>query len=96
MERVLDMTTEATDILERLGSRLGANGYLTMLDTGSAHPRLDLVDRHRPSHGATILCEPGPNGYWLWWAWAERIGPAGDLDTAIVIIDLLLRRADAA
>jgi hypothetical protein len=95
MEQVLDITIDATDTLELLGRRLAARGYLVMLDTGSAHPRLELLDRTRRTQGAAILCEHGVDGWWLWWAWAERIAPAGDLACAVAVIDGQLR-SDAA
>jgi hypothetical protein len=77
------LTQTRLDHLERLGDELIRRGLRVRLTVpvGTA-PSLHVMHPDASALSENILAEPGADGWWYWWSWAERIAVAGDIDTA--------------
>lgn len=52
---------------------------------------LDVTNPAVPQLADRVTAALGSDGrWWLWWSFAERIGPADDLDKAIQVITRVL------
>ncbi|MFD0689256.1 hypothetical protein [Actinomadura fibrosa] len=89
----MDHTATDLAILDDLGRALARRGFLTMIVTAGARPRLEVLDRTSPDRYGTVLCErDGRGDRWYWWSWADRIAPAGELERAAEAVDRDLRQ----
>ena len=69
--------------LEDLGDELRGRGYAVRLTVPrEGPPSLHVVNPRTSSLAENILAETTEGGWWFWWSWAERIGPADDLHQA--------------
>lgn len=70
--------------LEELATRLSRVGLCTRLEEplGQA-PRLHVLNPDLPVAEEHVIIEAHSDQAWFWWAWAERIAPARDLDRAV-------------
>ncbi|TNY35293.1 hypothetical protein [Thermomonospora catenispora] len=70
--------------LEELAARLSRAGLCTRLEEplGRA-PRLHVLNPDLPVAEEHVIIEACSDEAWFWWAWAERIAPAGELDRAV-------------
>jgi hypothetical protein len=94
MGRTITDTGADLALLDDLGGALTARGYLTMIVTSDARPRLEVLDRTAPGRNGSVLCEADAGGErWFWWSWADRIAPAAALEQAAAAVDGLLRGA---
>ncbi|MEO5875579.1 MAG: hypothetical protein ABIS86_20465 [Streptosporangiaceae bacterium] len=71
------------DYLERLGDELVGRGLRVRLAVplGTA-PSLHVMNPNASALTENILAEYGPDGWWYWWSWAERIAAADDIGVA--------------
>ena len=71
------------EYLERLGDELVGRGLRVRLavPVGTA-PCLHVINPDTSALTENILAEPGADGWWYWWSWAERIAAARDLGAA--------------
>jgi hypothetical protein len=78
------LTQMRLDHLERLGDELIRRGLRVRLTVpvGTA-PCLHVMHPDASALSENILAEPGADGWWYWWSWAERIAAAHDLGTAV-------------
>jgi hypothetical protein len=78
--------------LESLRARLRQRGWQAVLHTPRERPPvLDVTNPHAPQLSDRVLTGLGSDGqWWLWWSFAERIGPAADLDRAVSVITRVL------
>lgn len=76
------------DWLDRLGPALAARGLTASLVTPAGRvPSLRIVNPAAPALAEDVFAGCGEDGsWWFWWSWAERIGPASDLDQAAALI----------
>ncbi|RAY12458.1 hypothetical protein DPM19_25295 [Actinomadura craniellae] len=73
--------------LEELASRLGEEGIYSRLTTPiGMPPSLHVLNPQVPTAEEHVIVDRS----WFWWAWAQRISPASDLDGAIACIRRVL------
>lgn len=79
------MATQApSGHLEELASRLSREGIYTWLEEPLGKPPiLHVLNPQLPAAEEPVIVESTGDEAWFWWAWAERIAPARDLDTAV-------------
>ncbi|SEG87154.1 hypothetical protein SAMN04489712_12078 [Thermomonospora echinospora] len=81
--------------LEELAGRLSREGLCARLDEPlDRPPTLHVINPDMPVAEEHVIVESVSDEAWFWWAWAERIAPAHDIDTAITGIRRVL--GDAA
>jgi hypothetical protein len=79
--------------LEKLAAELDGQKFAVSLVAGrDKRPRLTITNREALQLTENIYCD----GDFYWWGWAERIGPVGDMATAVAAIAQVLRAVDAA
>jgi hypothetical protein len=77
--------------LEELARHLGRCGwYARLVVPESAPPRLHVVNPELPAMEDHLTIAHNSNAWWLWWSWAQPIGPAHDLDGAVARITTVL------
>ncbi|HEX2314913.1 MAG TPA: hypothetical protein VHJ17_14320 [Thermomonospora sp.] len=70
--------------LEELAGRLSGTGLYARLDEPIGKPpTLHVLNPDVPAAEEHVIVEGAGGDPWFWWAWAERIAPAADLDTAV-------------
>jgi hypothetical protein len=80
--------------LEELAGRLSSEGLCARLDEPLGRPpSLHVINPDAPAAEEHVIVETVSEESWFWWAWAERIAPAGDLDGAIIGIRRVLGAA---
>src|SRR4051812_11512552 len=69
--------------LEDLGDELRGRGFAVRLTVPrEGPPNLHVVNPRASALAENILAESTEGGWWFWWSWAERIGPADELAEA--------------
>ena len=63
--------------LERLAAALEGTGFATIVE-GGRRPTLTVTNRHAAMLTESVFVQDG----WLWWSWAERLAPIGDVPGA--------------
>lgn len=82
----------AISFLTDLEAELRRHGWTTELAPGSTSPALLVRNPAAAILHEHVLAAPvGGGGWWLWWPWADRIGPAEDVATAAGRIMHVLR-----
>jgi hypothetical protein len=77
--------------LEELAGRLSSEGLCARLDEPhGGPPSLHVLNPEAPAAEEHVIVETPGDEAWFWWAWAERIAPARDMDTAIIGIRRVL------
>ncbi|WP_051108934.1 hypothetical protein [Actinomadura flavalba] len=84
------VVTSRLELLEALGAELAGRGYRTRITPRDHAPSLHVMNPDASSLAENILAEEGTDGWWFWWSWAERIGPAHDLTAAANRVALVL------
>ncbi|REE99070.1 hypothetical protein [Thermomonospora umbrina] len=70
--------------LQALAGRLCSEGLYARLDEPiGGPPTLHVLNPDVPAAEEHVIVEGVTDDAWFWWAWAERIAPAGDLDDAV-------------
>jgi hypothetical protein len=78
---------DASTRLEELGWRLGRVGLCARLDMPLGKPpSLHVVNPAIPTAEERVMIDWRRGEAWFWWAWAERIAPADDLDRATAAV----------
>lgn len=88
----------AIAVLERLASRLAADGWQVRLHAPpDRRPMLHVANPGVAFLSDLVTAEQGRDGrWWVWWSWAERISPADDLDQAAASIGRVLSSREAS
>lgn len=84
------------DRLEGLASELARHGLNTRLITPAGRvPSLHVVNPQASRLAEDVYVGRSQDGlWWFWWPWAERIAPAGDMQTAATLIARVLAARD--
>ncbi|TYK48248.1 hypothetical protein [Actinomadura decatromicini] len=71
------------EYLEELGEELAKRGLrVRIVQPRGQSPALHVLNPEASALTENIIAEQGPDGWWYWWSWAERIVPAGDAAAA--------------
>lgn len=89
--------TGAIAVLEQLASRLQAHGWQVRLHAPpDRRPMLYVSNPGVRALSELVTAGQDSDGsWWLWWSWAERISPAGELDRAVTVIGRVLASGGA-
>jgi hypothetical protein len=61
--------------------RLRDSGFTAVRVPAARHPCLSVINRAVAQLSENIYAAPAVDGaWWLWWSWAERIGPLDDIE----------------
>lgn len=75
---------QITEHLEELAWRLGREGLYARLNMPLGKPpSLHVINPELPTAEEHVIIERTSSEAWFWWAWAERIAPAHDMDSAV-------------
>ncbi|MFC7383840.1 hypothetical protein [Sphaerisporangium rhizosphaerae] len=92
-DKVMSAAT-AADHLRRLGDLLRARGlHVRVGETRGGVPQLIVVSTSVPTLSEVIFAARAEESWWFWWAWAERIAPVDDPQTAATHVCQALRPA---
>ncbi|MFC0041151.1 MULTISPECIES: hypothetical protein [Actinomadura] len=79
------------EYLEMLGAELAGRGFRVRITLPRDQaPSLHVTNPDASALSENILAEEGPDGWWFWWSWAERIAPAADVTVAAERVALVL------
>jgi hypothetical protein len=77
--------------LGRLADNLTSRGFTAHIGQAGKYPSVGFAHRSVPQLSETVHAAPANDGtWWLWWSWADRIAPIGDIETAAFKIAYVL------
>lgn len=77
------VASDARSYLVPLAEALSRLGFLASVTRVGDGPRfVEVISRAAPDLAESVFATQADGEWWFWWSWAQRIGPAADVEAA--------------